>query len=445
MTRAVVRDPDTAYIDRWLWIPKKHINPWAVKARTSAYTASGKEMITWWETATHVVVPRAYSLPEEFSAPVVDLRPTTWPEVNWNCLAETRNASDASAWGKLMAADDGLLHLGCGKGKTVNALRKIAYEQAPAMVVVHTKDLMIQWVERACEFLQIDGNMITPDQIGFVQGKKKEWDKPLVIAMIQTLVNLDIPPEVLSRFKLVVYDECHHLSAPTWISQASLGYGKRLGLTATPDNPHGTHILYMLHLGKIFHSDVKQELIPQCYFVRLPSQVDLASREVLDSTGQLSLGKLYGVLAQDEQRNAYILHELQQALGNGRKILGLSWSKAHCGILAEEIPEAGLCTGDVALDQRRDHVNTRDIVFGTMPLGKEGLDRKDLDVVAILTPFKDRNMLQQVIGRIQRPYGAAPIAIFFDDYRIPPCHALCNHLRKHLRRWGYPITEITRG
>ena len=47
----------------------------------------------------------------------------------------------------------GLLEIGCGKGKTVMALRIISLLKVKTLVIVHKGFLLNQWVERINQFL----------------------------------------------------------------------------------------------------------------------------------------------------------------------------------------------------------------------------------------------------------------------------------------------------
>lgn len=327
---------------------------------------------------------------------------------------------------------------------TVLGLRKIAKERGPAIIVVHTTQLMGQWMERICQFMQIGRQPCLPSDIGVVRGSRAEWDRPIVLAMIQTLYKAQVPARIRKRFKVMIFDEAHHLSAPKWLGTARFGFGMRFGLTATPENTLGTHELYYQHLGPIFHSDLEQEIIPTCWFMSIPGGHDMNDPNILDCTGALSLGRLYGVLGQKESRNALIRQELNAALSRGRKILALSQSRDHCELLHEQYEGSGLCIGPVPYETRLEYLATRQVNFGTMPVAVEGLDQPDLDMVVALTPFKSKTWLQQILGRIQRPQGKPPIALFILDRDIPVCVNHCQELMAQLHNWGYPVRVIAR-
>ena len=82
----------------------------------------------------------------------------------------------------LTARRFGVLEAPPGAGKTVIALDIIARRRQPALVVVHTKELMYQWHRRALEFLNA-----CDDDIGLVGDGRKDIGRKLTIAIINSL------------------------------------------------------------------------------------------------------------------------------------------------------------------------------------------------------------------------------------------------------------------
>jgi superfamily II DNA or RNA helicase len=121
----------------------------------------------------------------------------------------------ANCWGSVV--------LPTGAGKTVLALRAIVQTQVSTLVVVPTIDLLHQWYARLENAFGI--------QIGAWYGLEKEARSitvttyPSAWSHAETLGNL---------FKLLIFDEIHHLPAPSWHEIALMCAAPyRLGLTAT--------------------------------------------------------------------------------------------------------------------------------------------------------------------------------------------------------------------
>lgn len=96
-----------------------------------------------------------------------------------------------------------------GSGKTIIALKIIADKQQPALIVVHRKQLMEQWIERIQTFLGISKN-----EIGKIGQGKSKIGKKLTVATIQTLakeLNKTEQGKITDVFGTVIIDECHHI------------------------------------------------------------------------------------------------------------------------------------------------------------------------------------------------------------------------------------------
>jgi len=362
-----------------------------------------------------------------------------------------RNPAQESAWEAFSKADHGVLNLACGKGKTVMALKKIAQRGNPAIVIVNNTGLMEQWIDRALEFLSV-----TREDIGIVQGKKSEWDKPLVIAMVQTLANRaikgDIPIEVRKRFGTIVFDEVHHLSAAKFSQTAPLFYGARYGLTATPIREDGLENVYYSQIGGVFYSDVESDLNADIYVKELGTDPPIDPTDIQDVTGEFSAGKLYKFLGERRLRNEEIIELVENALSKGRRIICLTHSAQHPEILSALVVDrkswapykVGVVTGATPGDQRTNIINESDVTFATFQVAREGLDAPALDTVIFATPFSSWGGFQQGKGRVERKYEGkkGPIAILIDDKNIPPAHRMCQKLRRKIALRKLKITTI---
>ena len=124
----------------------------------------------------------------------------------------------AQRWGSIV--------LPTGAGKTFVALRAIAGTAVSTLVVVPTIDLLHQWYAR------LEVAFGTP--IGVWYGQEKE----LQGITVTTYPSAWSHAEALgNRFQLLIFDEIHHLPAPSWHEIALMCAAPyRLGLTATyPD------------------------------------------------------------------------------------------------------------------------------------------------------------------------------------------------------------------
>jgi superfamily II DNA or RNA helicase len=148
----------------------------------------------------------------------------------------------AERWGSII--------LPTGAGKTFVALQAIAQAGASTLVVVPTIDLLHQWY--AC----LESAFKRP--IGVWYGLEKTAEAitvttyPSAWSHAETLGN---------QFKLLIFDEIHHLPAPNWHEFALMSAAPwRLGLTATyPQRDDRTDLLESL-VGPIVYEKRIEEL-----------------------------------------------------------------------------------------------------------------------------------------------------------------------------------------
>ena len=436
-----------------LWIPLTKISNLAAVVETATIRQfndrTGQETIISLaaQTKDHLVVARHLF-------PTWDLSEFITPKIPYETIGfkdfiTPRSAEQEIAWEALDKASNGVLNLACGKGKTVLALKKIATRNFPAVVFVNNTALLNQWTDRAKEFLGLE-----KDQIGIVRQKQAEWDKPLVICMIQTVSKkaATIPMEIRQRFGTIIFDEVHHLSAATFIKTAPLFYGQRYGLTATPSREDGLEHAYYAHIGEIFYSDLVGELEASVYFKSLNTEVDLRHPEVVDIRGEFCVSKFYAYLAKMTSRNQKIIEEVKKAAKKGRKILALSHSVQHPNLLAEMAKKdndlrslkIGCVSGKTKGADRLKIIEESNVTFATFQVAKEGLDIVQLDTLFFLTPFKAWGSLQQGKGRIERnfPGKKDPVVIIFNDVAVGPSTAMCKSLMRSLRLHGFKFKRL---
>jgi hypothetical protein len=143
--------------------------------------------------------------------------------------------------------DFGVIVAPPASGKTIVALKIISDKQQPALIIVHRKQLLEQWIERIETFLGIPKSEI--GKIG--QGKNKIGER-ITIATIQSLSKeLNKSENIINAFGIIIIDECHHIPAETYRKTiARLKTFYLYGLTATPFRKYNDGRLIFSHLGK---------------------------------------------------------------------------------------------------------------------------------------------------------------------------------------------------
>ena len=109
----------------------------------------------------------------------------------------------------MLKRDSGTLAAPTGSGKTVIALSIIAERLQPTLVVVHTKELLNQWIERIGQFLGIPAA-----EVGVIGGGKKRIGERITVALVQSLYKC--AGEVAPHIGHLVVDECHRCPSRTF-------------------------------------------------------------------------------------------------------------------------------------------------------------------------------------------------------------------------------------
>lgn len=442
----VVMQPDCGYRRDYLWLPKKHIQNAMTLKQVLSFPVVGEAPISlWMETDSHYVVPRHFIPFSQYGSlpyPIIDINPSAFPHVSVFSTCDLRGVQKP-AFSEMTERGDGIISIPPGKGKTVLALLEWVALRCPGLIIVHTQDLAYQWRDRILEH-----TTAKEDDIGWVQGDKSNWERPITIAMLQTLVRKveddALPEEFRRHFGYVCFDEIHHLAAPMFNKAAALGYGRRRGLSATHEREDGMSPLFYYHVGPVLFESREHDVIPETFFMQTGVKVPAAVLPTLrDVTGEQSMPKLYAWLAANEERNNLLEATIRDAMNEGRKVLALSDVVEHLEDMHRRFPESGLLHGKIKGELRQDILNGNDLVFATTKLAQEGLDRKDLDTIIVLLPLSSEARLRQILGRIQRACAGKQqtIAVVFEDEHVKWCKAMCMKLRNHLAALGYPYRD----
>lgn len=145
----------------------------------------------------------------------------------------------------LAAGNAGVVVLPTGAGKTFVAAMAIAETGLWTLAVVPTLDLLQQWRVALAAALSLRA-----EDIGIFGGGEKEIQPITVITYDSAMLY----PRELNRFGLLIFDECHHLPAPTYRLIAERAFTPlRLGLSATPER------------GDMAHTDLDELIGPEVY------------------------------------------------------------------------------------------------------------------------------------------------------------------------------------
>ena len=267
----------------------------------------------------------------------------------------------------------GVLEAGTGSGKTVMALALIARRGQPALVLVHTKELLHQWLERIRQFLGIEAGQAGDGRLDI---------RPVTVAIVNT-ARKHLDTLVPSCGHLLV-DECHRVPASLFTETVS-AFDSRymLGLSATAfRRDDGMTRLIYIYMGERAHR-VDSTMLAASGAVLQPELIQKPTEFSYGFQGDYA--KLLKALTEDPARNSQILRDtIRLARQSDRgTVLLVSDRRAHCEFFAEGLAAQGvaaaLLTGQTAKEEREQIVadvqaGKLQVLVATVQLIGEGFD-----------------------------------------------------------------------
>jgi superfamily II DNA or RNA helicase len=329
----------------------------------------------------------------------------------------------------MLKKEFGTLSAPTGSGKTIMALDIIAKRRQPALIVVHTKELAFQWIERIATFLAIP-----TEKIGLIGAGKHTLGEKVTVSLVQSLYKC--ADDVSKGIGHLIVDECHRCPSRTF-TDAVTQFDSRfmLGLSATPWRRDKLSKLIFWYLGDVHHDVDKKNLIIRGDVL----SVEVIRRETdfepfFDPVHDYS--RMLAELVSNDKRNHLIAADVAREAYNVEGIcLVLSDRKNHCETLQSllryryKIPVERL-TGDLKNEERQQVLaRLREgeikVLVATGQLIGEGFDCKDLSTLFLTTPIKFDGRVIQYLGRVLRPAPGKARARVFDyvDVNVGPLKA----------------------
>ena len=347
----------------------------------------------------------------------IDDRRRSLPPVDFTFRGELR-PFQKTAVEQMLARDFGTLSSPTGSGKTVMALSMVARRRQPALIIVHTKELAAQWIERIGTYLGI-----LPAECGLIAGGRMKIGPKMTVALVQSLYKC--AEEASEHIGFVVADECHRCPSRTFTEAvASFDAKFMLGLSATPWRRDNLSRLIFWHLGDVHHEVDKADLVAAGEV--LPAEVvvrETRFKPYHDPVSEYS--KMLSELTADTERNLLIAQDVAREVRESRGIsLVLSDRRVHCENLQALLryrfkTDAELMIGDMPIHERQAVVERLNaglarVVIATGQLIGEGFDCSNLTTLFLATPIRFSGRVLQYLGRVLRPAPAKQKARVFD-------------------------------
>lgn len=314
-----------------------------------------------------------------------------------------------------------------GSGKTMIALSTARRFNTPIAVLIYSGHMIDNWVEHAGSVLGI------PEKdVGLVKENRCDIGKPLTIVSIQTVLSRDLPDDLYNQFGFIIADEIHRYGAAKWskvVSKFPARY--RLGMSADPVRDDGLDPIVRWNFGKVGYSLYTRPTgeLPTVCLIRIPrvtwehkqkgkpttiesghaypdrKYVDwkrVGAKWVPGSSNAMKYDKL---LANDKDRNEWLVGKIIDARLKGRKILVFSRLLKHIDALCSSFEQRWAETLAVLSDDDQEKLRARvgklvggikkavrqkaqtaDVIFTTFGFAREALNLPHLDTLIFATP-----------------------------------------------------------
>ena len=432
-------------------------NPEFYRAQAMRFPTFGKPRIVFCAELhpRHIALPRgcfdetiAFLSDHGASAALDDLRVdgTPLPETV-GFRGELRNRQ-SQAFDALAQHDNGVLAATTAFGKTVVAAALIGYRACNALVLVHRREILGQWVERLGSFLEID-----PKLIGTIGDGKRKPTGVIDVALIQSLVRKGEVSDIVADYGNLIVDECHHISAASFELVARRSKARYVtGLSATVTRKDGHHPIIFMQCGPVrHHVDARSHSVESGLLhrarerftaFRLPEDLAMAERP--------SMPAIYSALAEDSSRNDLIFDDVLKALEARRSPIVLTERKDHLDYLRQRfsrfarnvvVLRGGMSAKELKAAHAALKVGDKEerLILATGRYIGEGFDDARLDTLFMTMPIAWKGTLAQYVGRLHRQHDGKKDVLVVDyvDSSVPVLARMAAKRRVGYRALGY--------
>lgn len=347
-------------------------------------------------------------------------------KVNFN--GELRS-EQTQALEELLKYENGVLSATTAFGKTVIGAKIISEKKINTLVIVHTKQLLEQWISRLKEFLIIDevivcdtnkkrGRKKSINVIGQLGGGKNKLSGIIDIVTMQSLIRAGEVKDLVRDYGMVIVDECHHVSALSLEQILKNVHSKYLyGLTATPIRKDGHDPIIFMQCGPIRYKvdPIKQALKRPFEHYVIPRFTPFKVNSNLEKN-DLTITDIYSQLVESGIRNKMIIDDVVECVKSGRNPIILTERTAHVQIIFDElkkhVEDVIMLTGTMSNKEKREEIEKLQVIakgkcIAIVATGKfvgEGFDEPRLDTLFLAMPISWKGTVQQYVGRLHRLY-----------------------------------------
>ncbi|MCU7788385.1 DEAD/DEAH box helicase [Pyrobaculum sp. 3827-6] len=290
-----------------------------------------------------------------------------------------------------------------GGGKTFVGLEAMRRAGTSALVLVVTKELAAQWVERIRKYLGV-----SPGVLG---GGSREV-RDVTVAIYNSAVKyID---ELVGRFGLVVFDEAHHVPAETFKEVAlSLDSPLRLALSATPEREDkNEHLIYEAVGPPVYRASyrsmVEAGLVVPVEHYRVYVRMSREEERSYASLPSDNAIVLRNAAAKAGAKIPVAVRIVAREVALGSKVLVFTQFIDQAEELYRRLREAGVAAELITSEEgnreaafRRFSAGVSKVVVTTTVLD-EGVDVPDAEVAVVVSGTGSRRQMIQRVGRVVR-------------------------------------------
>jgi superfamily II DNA or RNA helicase len=351
----------------------------------------------------------------------------------------------------MLAHDTGVLSASTAFGKTVIAAWLIAKRGVNTLVLVHRRQLLEQWVERLCGFLDLPQTAI-----GKVGGGRKKTSGMIDVALVQSLVRKGVVDDLVGEYGHIIIDECHHVSAHSFeqvLRRAKAKYV--LGLSATVTRSDGHHPIIFMQCGPVRHrvNATQQAAARPFEHIVLVRSTGFRPLQQGNADARVQFHQLYGELVADETRNRLICDDIIQATREGRSPIVLTERNEHLdrltAAMSSVIRNLIVLRGGMerkALQAVRARLTAipddeERVLLATGRYIGEGFDDARLDTLFLTLPVSWRGTIAQYVGRLHRLHDRKREVRVYDyaDLDVPLLARMFDRRCRGYEAVGYTI------
>ena len=365
---------------------------------------------------------------------------------------------------KMLFFENGVLSAATAFGKTVVGAYLIANKKVNTLVLVHTVEIMNNWIRDLNKFLSINEPLPTyttpkgrvkhrDSVIGSFSSQKDTLTGIIDVVMISSLGrNEDINP-IVRNYGMVIIDECHHSAAYTHENVLRAVTAKYVyGMTATAKRMDGQVKRVFMQLGPIRHRYTAKERaekqgIGHFVYPRFTQLVDI------EGNGERHISDYFDMVCKCEIRNLRIVSDTIDCVKRGRSPLVMTKYREHAQRLYNALQGASdhlfLLQGGNSLKARAElrekmTVVSRDESMIVVAIGQyvgEGFNYPRLDTLLLAMPISFEGNVEQYAGRLNRDYEGKKDVIIFDyiDQHIPKLERMYHKRLRTYKKIGFEV------